>query len=695
MAQAPAGASMDGLAIVGDFIRDGNEDVARDVVRTLLDRRVCARCCLRWIGSSQQCTLSELHWWASGSKGDAADAGYAPDAYVCSVCLGLMQLDGDSGGVGVGASKGRGGGCSGPSTSAPTPHVAKTYRGIVHELSRALDEAGFMAVGDPFTYEVYLPLSVLMRELALAHWLRQRFASDAIDLTGHGLEEWSKSPFGIKEAMKRALPSAISSMLGGMLVFKDHLEGGEMNYAFHFLTPTERGYEDTAIGEALRQTQSGGGGRSGRGGNGRKHRGGGKQSQSPFALLRAALRMEASRFWTLGGVAKPGDDASWFVSQAGAMQVVFSRHPSYVCGRYVKLSRELSQTAWLTPHTTISCSRGMEKGKGPSEGKENGERMRQGEGVKEGEGQGVRDGEGEEERGPVTSVEEAIARGVQTLTAADAFKMVAAGREDMDVRMLGGGRPFVMEVANASHRMIDASRLAADVTADVAVDASCDECNECMRALGPHVQVRGPRLTTRKAMDALKEGAEEKSKKYVALVRLSRPIRPDDVAVIGAMADVRLEQKTPVRVLHRRAGLVRERTLYSLGLELLTSTPSSSSPAHGGGAGKEEGEGEREGSPSASTPSPIPSTHFGLLTMHAQAGTYIKEFVHGDLGRTQPSLGSILGCEADIVHLDVTDVCLEFDPQALEQVPERIGQKRGRGQGERGGGAKRRRVLSN
>ena len=57
-------------------------------------------------------------------------------------------------------------------------------------------------------------------------------------------------------------------------------------------------------------------------------------------------------------------------------------------------------------------------------------------------------------------------------------------------------------------------------------------------------------------MDALKEGAEEKSKKYVALVRLSRPIRPDDVAVIGAMADVRLEQKTPVRVLHRRAGLV-------------------------------------------------------------------------------------------------------------------------------------------
>jgi tRNA pseudouridine synthase 10 len=39
-----------------------------------------------------------------------------------------------------------------------------------------------------------------------------------------------------------------------------------------------------------------------------------------------------------------------------------------------------------------------------------------------------------------------------------------------------------------------------------------------------------------------------------------------------------------------------------------------------------------------------------------QAGTYIKEFVHGDLGRTTPSMGSILGCRAEIIQLDVTDV---------------------------------------
>ena len=36
-----------------------------------------------------------------------------------------------------------------------------------------------------------------------------------------------------------------------------------------------------------------------------------------------------------------------------------------------------------------------------------------------------------------------------------------------------------------------------------------------------------------------------------------------------------------------------------------------------------------------------------------QAGTYIKEFVHGDFGRTVPNLRTILGVQVDIVALDV------------------------------------------
>lgn len=44
---------------------------------------------------------------------------------------------------------------------------------------------------------------------------------------------------------------------------------------------------------------------------------------------------------------------------------------------------------------------------------------------------------------------------------------------------------------------------------------------------------------------------------------------------------------------------------------------------------------------------------FFQLHLTTQAGTYIKEFVHGDLGRTVPNLGEILGCEVDIIALDV------------------------------------------
>ena len=47
------------------------------------------------------------------------------------------------------------------------------------------------------------------------------------------------------------------------------------------------------------------------------------------------------------------------------------------------------------------------------------------------------------------------------------------------------------------------------------------------------------------------------------------------------------------------------------------------------------------------------------LTLCTQAGTYVKEFVHGDFGRTKPNLCSILGCEVDIIALDV-EVCIKL-----------------------------------
>jgi hypothetical protein len=43
------------------------------------------------------------------------------------------------------------------------------------------------------------------------------------------------------------------------------------------------------------------------------------------------------------------------------------------------------------------------------------------------------------------------------------------------------------------------------------------------------------------------------------------------------------------------------------------------------------------------------------------AGTYVKEFVHGDLGRTIPNVSSLLQCQADILQLDVTWLFDDFE----------------------------------
>jgi len=49
--------------------------------------------------------------------------------------------------------------------------------------------------------------------------------------------------------------------------------------------------------------------------------------------------------------------------------------------------------------------------------------------------------------------------------------------------------------------------------------------------------------------------------------------------------------------------------------------------------------------------------HFFLLDLETEAGTYVKEFVHGDMGRTQPSLAGLLQSDAaDILQLDVVAV---------------------------------------
>ena len=48
--------------------------------------------------------------------------------------------------------------------------------------------------------------------------------------------------------------------------------------------------------------------------------------------------------------------------------------------------------------------------------------------------------------------------------------------------------------------------------------------------------------------------------------------------------------------------------------------------------------------------------HFFTLEVLSSAETYIKEFIHGDLGRSKPSLCDIINSQCDILQLDVEDI---------------------------------------
>ena len=44
----------------------------------------------------------------------------------------------------------------------------------------------------------------------------------------------------------------------------------------------------------------------------------------------------------------------------------------------------------------------------------------------------------------------------------------------------------------------------------------------------------------------------------------------------------------------------------------------------------------------------------------------MKEFVHGDCGRTQPNIGTLLGCKTDILELDCEGIGASTDETKLD-----------------------------
>lgn len=241
--------------------------------------------------------------------------------------------------------------------------------------------------------------------------------------------------------------------------------------------------------------------------------------------------------------------------------------PIYIYGRYRKLQRGLPQTRWPC---RVCGGKGCERCGNTG-------RMYQ------------------------ESVDELIRDPI--VEAADAEDTVfhGAGREDIDARMLGSGRPFVVEVVRPRRRDLD-------------LNALRDEIN---RRCSGKVEVSDLIFVDKSMVEAVKNESFEKT--YEAIVELSTQV--DEEKLKSALSKLVgfVEQRTPTRVSHRRADKVRRRAVHSAGLEELNG-------------------------------------QMAKITVRCDSGLYVKELISGDGGRTRPSLAELLGSDARVVELDVIDV---------------------------------------
>ncbi|MBI4015229.1 MAG: tRNA pseudouridine(54/55) synthase Pus10 [Candidatus Aenigmarchaeota archaeon] len=196
-----------------------------------------------------------------------------------------------------------------------------------------------------------------------------------------------------------------------------------------------------------------------------------------------------------------------------------------------------------------------------------------------------------------TSVEEEIGRPLLKLTNGGDHKFHAAGREDIDARCLDW-RAFVVEIDRPKLREIDLKKLEKQIKK------------------GKRVLVSGLRHSDMEIVRKIKKAAPDKT--YRALVQLDIPVGKKELKNMNKLLG-KIEQRTPERVLHRRADLLRSREVKSLKWKL---------------KGKKSME----------------------LVVKGSAGLYIKELISGDNGRTVPSVSELLGCSAKCKELDVVKI---------------------------------------
>lgn len=242
-------------------------------------------------------------------------------------------------------------------------------------------------------------------------------------------------------------------------------------------------------------------------------------------------------------------------------------NPLYIEGKYNKFKRGIPQTKW--PCT--KC-----KGRGCEECNFTGKQYPE-------------------------SVEELISEHVLKLTKGREAKFHGAGREDIDVLMLGSGRPFVLEIKEPRIRNLDYPEL----------ESELNKINEGKTAYHNLHPCERPRKAE------IKQSSPDTYKIYKAIVKCDEEYDSDKLDELTGLGEI--HQQTPLRVLRRRTDMVRIKHVLDLSYEIIDDKTFS-------------------------------------MTVKTEGGLYIKELISGDEGRSKPNVSEILGVKAICEQLDVLEV---------------------------------------
>jgi len=241
-------------------------------------------------------------------------------------------------------------------------------------------------------------------------------------------------------------------------------------------------------------------------------------------------------------------------------------NPIYIYGRYRKLVRGIPQTKW----PCRECG-----GRGCAKCNNTGKQYKE-------------------------TVEELVAEKALEETGGKSSSFHGEGREDIDARMLGKGRPFILEIFQPVKRAIDLGRLEKKIN----------------RFTKGKVEVSGLRQSNRKEVQQIKARTHDKT--YEAVIECPTADKEDLKKLEEYFNNRLISQKTPTRVLHRRADKIRKRKVISVKCK---------------------------------------SVEGGFIAeISAAAGTYIKELVSSDNDRTEPSFSSVLKKPCIVKELDVIDI---------------------------------------